>query len=121
VDVICITSINPKRRQNARNRIPGGLKLSIATLAKVVSKPFVEQCHLNDSSLAIPEPSKWDLLLRKLGITDVQAMAEVRGTGDLARAIREFAALARKSSFVPEGILQETKRFLLAKGTVGVS
>ena len=77
--------------------------------------------HLNQSSLTIPEPSKWDLLLRKLGITDVQAMTEVRGTGDLARAIRKFVVIARKSSFVPEGILQETKLYLLAKGPVGVS
>lgn len=87
--------------------------MSVTNFANPGSKSS-GRSYFHDTSPEMPEACRWDLLLRELGITDVQALSEVKGNGYVAHAIREFAVRERTSGFVPEGILQEARRYLIA-------
>ena len=58
---------------------------------------------------SIPEVAQWDQLLRKLGLTEREALDAITQNCDVGLSIRRFVQDACRSHFIPENVLLAMK------------
>jgi len=70
--------------------------------------------HVEDSSFisgSVPPlaVSEWDLLLKRLGLTDIEALTAVRDGTEASQLITRFVRSQFRQYFVPEDVLLAVK------------